>query len=53
MKGIHIIHALWDVCNSDDFKINRNKQSRCEKETSYKIETIHEMREKEKESSET
>lgn len=52
MKGIQVIYALWHICNSDDFKINRNKQSKCEKGTSYKIEAIHEI-DKEKENSET
>lgn len=50
MKGIQVTHALWGICNSDDLKINRNKQSKCEKGTSYKIEAIHEI---DKENSET
>ena len=51
IKEIQVIHSLWNIRNSDDFKINR--QPKCEKGTGYKIEAIHEMRDKEKENSET
>lgn len=25
MKGVHITHASWDICNCDGLEINRNK----------------------------
>lgn len=32
LKGLHIIHASWDFCNSDDLEINRNRHKKCEKD---------------------
>lgn len=52
MKGLHIIHASWDICNSDDLEINRNRQQKYEKETFYEIEAIKEIIEKKKDNSE-
>lgn len=30
MKGLHITHASWDIYNSDDLEINRNRQQKYE-----------------------